>query len=187
MIMNCNKSDNPNYSWKRTGVLLTLITIIFLVTACQKTEASPTPYIGITDIQVTNLPKSLPPTLEPYTFRTSQPGTATLHGNLVVLDPSTLPDQNDAIFLVPIDQSNVGVLTIPQFTKGEVPQAEVDERSGEFMFTDIKVGRYVVVVLTSGGAQIPARTMDGSRSLVVVNVDETFLDKITEIGKMSLP
>ena len=185
--MNRNKMNNPDYSWKRAGVLLALMTTIFLVTACQKTGASPTPYVGITDIQITNLPKSLSPTLEPYPFKTSQPGNATLHGNLVVLDPSTLPDQNDAIFLVPIDQSNVGVLTIPQFTKGEVPQAEVDERSGEFMFTDIKVGRYVVVVLTAGGAQIPARTMDGSRGLVVVNVDDTFLNKITEIGKMSLP
>ena len=126
-------------------------------------------------------------TMEPYVFKTSQPGTATLHGNLIALDPSTVPAMDDAIYLVPIDQNSPGVLTIPQFTKGEVPQADVDERNGEFMFTDIKVGRFVVVVVTAGGAQIPARTMDESRNLIIVKVDETYLDKITEIGKMSLP
>jgi len=88
---------------------------------------------------------------------------------------------------VPIDQDNPGVLAIPQFTEGEVPQADVNEPTGEFMFTDIKPGRYVVVIVTIGGAQIPARAMNESRNLVVVNVDETFLDKITEIGTMSLP
>jgi hypothetical protein len=105
----------------------------------------------------------------------------------VVLDPTMLPAQNDAIYLVPIDQDNPGVLAIPQFTEGKVPQADVNEPTGEFMFTDIKPGRYIVVVVTMGGTQIPARTMDESHNLVVVKVDETFLDKITEIGTMSLP
>jgi hypothetical protein len=187
MNMRRNKTLDLNYTWKKTGKLLTLLLILFFLTACQKTKVSTTPNIGIIDIQVTNVPMSLPTTMEPYIFRTSQPGTATLHGILVVLDPSMAPAHDDAIYLVPIDQDSPGVSAIPQFTKGEVPQADVDERTGEFMFTDIKAGRYVVVVVTMGGAQIPVRTMDESRNLVVVKVDETFPDKITEIGTMSLP
>ena len=185
--MRRNKILDLNYPWKKTGKLLTLLLIMFFLTACQQTKVSPTPNIGIIDIQVTNVPMSLPTTMEPFIFKTSQPGTATLHGNLVVLSPSTLPAQNDAIYLVPIGQGSPSVSGIPQFTEGEVPQADVDERTGEFMFTDIKADRYVVVVVTMGGAQIPARVMDESRNLVVVKVDETFLDKITEIGTMSLP
>ena len=185
--MRHDKTLGLNNPWKKTWKLLTLLLILFFFTACQQTKVSPTPNIGIIDIQVTNVSRSLPTTMEPYKFRTSQPGTATLHGNLVVLDPTTLPAQNDAIYLVPIDQDNPGVLAIPQFTEGEVPQADVNEPTGEFMFTDIKPGRYVVVIVTIGGAQIPARAMNESRNLVVVNVDETFLDKITEIGTMSLP
>ena len=185
--MRCNKILNLNYPWEKTWKLLTLLLILFFLTACQQTKVSPTPNIGIIDIQVTNVPMSLPTTMEPYIFRTSQPGTATLHGNLVVLDPTMLPAQNDAIYLVPIDQDNPGVLTIPQFTEGEVPQADVDEHTGEFMFTDIQTGRYIVMVVTMGGAQIPVHTMDESHNLVVIKVDETFLDQITEIGTMSLP
>lgn len=185
--MRPNKTLKLNHTWKKAGKMLMLLIIFYFLTACQKTEVSLTPKTGIIDIQVTNVPIPLPTTIQPYIFRTSQPGTATLHGDLVVLDPVTIPAHDDAIYLVPIDQDSPGVLAIPQFTKGEVPQADVDERSGEFMFTDIKAGRYVVVVVTMGGAQIPARTMDGSRNLVIVKVDETFLDKITEIGTMSLP
>jgi hypothetical protein len=183
-----NKTLDLNYTWTKTEKLLTLLLILFFLTACQRTEVSLTPNIEIIDIQVTNVPISLPTTSEPYIFRTSQPGTAMLHGNLVVLDPSMmLPAHNDAIYLVPIDQDSPDVSAIPQFTEGEVPQADVDERTGEFMFTDIKAGRYVVVIVTMGGAKIPARAMDESRNLVVVKVDETYLNKITEIGTMSLP
>ena len=185
--MRPHKTLHPKYSWMKAGKLLLLPLALFFLTSCQNTKASSTPDTVVSDIQITNVPMSPSITMEPYIFRTSQPGTATLHGNLIVLDPSTIPANDDAIYLVPMDQNGPGVLTIPQFTKGEVPQADVDERTGEFMFTDIKVGRYVVVAVTVGGAQIPARTMDGSRNLVIVKVDETYLDKITEIGKMSLP
>jgi hypothetical protein len=187
MNMSHDKTLGLNNPWKKTWKLLTLLLILFILTACQQAKVSPTPNIGIIDIQVTNAPRFLPTAMEPYKFRISQPGTATLHGNLVVLDPTTLPTQNDAIYLVPIDQENPGVLTIPQFTEGEVPQADVNEPTGEFMFTDIKPGRYMVVIITIGGAQIPARTMDESHNLVVIKVDETFLDQITEIGTMTLP
>jgi hypothetical protein len=185
--MHLDKSFNLNYIWKKTRKMLLLFFLLIFLTACQKAGASPTPNIDIFDIQVTNVGGSRTPTMEISKFRTSQPGTSTLHGKLVVLDPSLLPAHDDAIYLVPIDQDNSGVPAIPQFTKGEVPQADVDERTGEFMFTDIKVGHYVVMVETMGGAQIPARTMDKSRNLVVVKVDDTFLNKITEIGTMSLP
>ena len=154
---------------------------------CQKTEYTPTTGVGITGITVTSGSGSAQPTMEPYKFRISKPGKATLHGTLVVLDPSLLPAHDDGIYLVPISPDNPIVSTIPTFTKGEVPQADVDERSGEFMFTDITVGHYAVVVLTIGGAQIPVHTLDSARNVVVVTVDETFINKINEIGKMSLP
>jgi hypothetical protein len=187
MNMQPNITTNMKYSWKKAGKLPMLLLTLFLLTACQKTNVSPTPNTKIINIQVTIVSTHPLPTKEPYIFKTSQPGTATLHGNLVVIDPSTLPAKDDPIYLVPINQDSPVVLAIPQFTKGKIPQADVDERTGEFMFTNIKVGRYVVVVVTIDGAQIPARTMDESHNLVIVRVDETFLDKITNIGTMNLP
>jgi len=125
-------------------------------------------------------------TLEPYTFAESDPGFITLHGLLVVRDPTTmLPSPDDAIFLVQMGEGE-GVSGIPQFTVGEVPQADVDESTGEFMFTNIEPGKYAVVVMTMGGAQIPARSMeDGSYSILTFSTDE--IDQTVELGSLSLP
>ena len=165
----------------------TLAVFILLLTACQGTNASSTPNVGIYDIQVTIVPGTPPSTMAPYNFKPTQSGTATLHGTLVVLDPTLLPAHDDAIYLVPISQDNAPVSVIPSFTKGQVPQADVDERTGEFMFTGINPGRYVVMVVTEGGGQLAARTMDQARNLVVVTVDNASLDKTTEIGTISMP
>jgi hypothetical protein len=101
------------------------------------------------------------------------------------MDPLlALPDANDAIFLVPLD-SNEGVVTIPQFVVGEVPQADVDERTGDFRFTNIKPGRYVVVVLTTGGTQIPVH-FDGSGSLAIIKIEEPDIDTTIKLDNLRL-
>jgi len=126
-------------------------------------------------------------TLEPYTFAESDPGFITLKGLLVVRDPTTmLPSPDDAIFLVPVGAEGEGVSGIPQFTVGEVPQADVDESTGEFVFTNIEPGKYAVVVITMGGAQIPARSMsDGNYSIITFSAEQ--VDQIVELGSLSLP
>jgi hypothetical protein len=72
-----------------------------------------------------------------YVFKTSEPNTATLHGELLIMDPMlAIPDSKDGLFLVPLT-GNEGIVTIPPFTVGEVPQADVNEITGEFVFVNI--------------------------------------------------
>ena len=158
-----------------------------LLAACQQDVAtSPPTQIEILDIQITGQPGPAP-TLEHYVFKTSEPGTVSIHGLLNVMDPMMmLPDPNDAIFLVPLELEGAGPATIPNFVVGEVPQADVDERNGEFMFTNIQPGRYAVIVLTISGSQIPARTFfDGN--LAIITVEDSDRGDTIELGDLSLP
>jgi hypothetical protein len=174
-----------------------LFCCLFVLTGCRPANvSSPTPN-PIPSKVPTPIPSSTPSANspnaqpanqlqeEPYKFKTSDPGFATLEGLLLVMDPLlALPDANDAIFLVPLD-SNEGVVTIPQFVVGEVPQADVDERTGDFRFTNIKPGRYVVVVLTTGGTQIPVH-FDGSGSLAIIKIEEPDIDTTIKLDNLRL-
>ena len=160
-------------------IILGLLAVIILV-GCQEVVATPQRNISASDIQVS----ITGPTLEPYQFRTSDKGTATAHGIMLVLDPMSLvPAPDDAIYLVPLPDA--GITTVPQFEPGTVPQAEVDEASGEFMFTNLQPGQYAVVVVTKGGAQIPARFYQ--KDYAIITIDESQLDTIIELGNLSLP
>jgi hypothetical protein len=159
--------------------------MLILSVGCEPSQQVETPRVEIVDIQVTS-PVDSYPTLEPYVFKTSEPGTATLHGMLLVTSPWVIaPHDDDGIFLVPLDTQSEGVSGIPEFVVGQVPQAEVDEGTGEFMLTNIPPGQYVVVVLTDNGAQVPASTEEGG--VVVVTVDESGLNKTTELGLLYFP
>jgi hypothetical protein len=155
--------------------------MIFALSACQQSDATPTQIVAATDAQV-NIST---PTIEPFPFKTSEPGTTSIHGILLVLDPMTLiPASDDAIYLVPLPDA--GISTIPHFEKGTVPQAEVDETSGEFMFTNIQPGSYAVVVITKSVAQIPARFYQ-TGNYAIINVEASQADTTIELDKLSLP
>jgi hypothetical protein len=174
---------------KRAPIAATTIILSLLVifTACQ-TDITATVSV---DSELVVISKGSPgpgnPTMEPYEFATSRSGYITLHGQLVVRDPLTiLPGPDDAIYLVPMDSEGEGVTGIPQFTVGEVPQADVDERTGEFLFIDIEPGKYAVVVLTKGGSQIPTRNMDdGTYSIFTFTVEQQ--NQSIELGSLSVP
>jgi hypothetical protein len=124
-------------------------------------------------------PAAISPTLKPYTMETAKPGTAILHGLLLVRDPLVIrPDSEDAIFLVPL--AGEGVISIPAFVVGEVPRAEVDETTGEFIFRDIKPGNYAIVILTAGGSQTPARFYKDN-NFAIIRVKESDLGRTIEL------
>ena len=168
----------------QTRIALTILVIVFMslaLSACQQTAATPTRDVTVGDVQVV----ISTPTKEPYPFKTSEPGTTTVHGLLVVLDPMTLiPAPDDAIYLVPLPDA--GITTVPQFEKGTVPQAEVDETTGEFTFTNIQPGSYAVVVITKGSAQIPTRFYT-TGNFAIFTVEESQADTTIELDKLSLP
>lgn len=164
---------------------LFLLSALLLVKCQQPNTDTMSPTSGMVEVIVTEQPPA-PKKPDPPAFKTSHPGTIAVHGVLLVLDPLTvLPDSNDAIFLVPIP-SGEGITTIPPFKVGEVPQAEVDEATGEFMFTDILPGQYAVVVLEKGGSQIPARVLD-SNSLSILTLKESDRDQTVELGYLRFP
>jgi hypothetical protein len=124
-------------------------------------------------------------TMAPYEFKKSDKGFATVEGMLVVMDPTSIvPAPDDAIHLVPIEGE--GVTSIPQFKVGEVPQADVDERTGDFMFTNIKPGQYAVVTRTRGGAQIPTHFME-TGSLAIFTVKDSDINQTVNLGKLRIP
>ena len=82
--------------------------------------------------------------------------------------------------------SGEGTKTIPPFSVGEVPQADVNEITGEFVFTDIQPGRYAVVVLSQSGAQIPARDYEEGNFAIITIVDKD-IDRTVELGYLSFP
>lgn len=124
-------------------------------------------------------------TLEPYQFKESDAGFATIHGILFVTDITLVqPDSDDGIFLVPLPDQ--GVSSIPIFTVGEVPQADVDERTGEFRFTNVEPGNYALVVLLKGGSQMPAYTMEDGK-FVIIKVTEEELDKTIDLEYIRIP
>ncbi|MEJ5202748.1 MAG: hypothetical protein WHV66_11000 [Anaerolineales bacterium] len=126
------------------------------------------------------------PTLEPYVFKTSQPGTVTIRGILAVLDPVVMmPAPDDAIYLVPLSSGNGGPATVPPIEKGKMPQAEVDEHTGEFVFTNILPGQYAVVVVTLGGSEIPVRDFD-TNNLAIITIQESDLGKTIDLGYLAL-
>jgi hypothetical protein len=171
------------------SIIATIVGLLIftLLSACQPEPAATVAVDNEITVVAPELPESGNPTIEPYEFATSKSGFVTVHGLLVVRDPtSILPGPDDAVFLVPMDAEGAGVTGIPQFTVGEVPQADVDERTGEFVFVDIQPGKYAVVVMTVGGSQIPTRLMeDGSFSIFTFTEEQ--LDQVVELGSLSLP
>jgi hypothetical protein len=174
---------------KKKSIAAVTIVLVFsgIFAACQTESTATTSVDSELVVVSTEPPESDDATMEQYEFATSRGGFITLHGLIVVRDPTTmLPGPNDDIYLVPIDAEGAGVTGIPQFTVGEVPQADVDERTGEFVFVDIQPGKYAIVVQTKGGSQIPTRRMDdGSYSIFTFTSDQQ--DQIVELGSLSLP
>jgi hypothetical protein len=132
---------------------------------------------------------AIPPTEAPaptYAFPSSKPGFTTIKGELLVISPNVvLPSENDGIFLVPIDDGSL-VAGIPQFDTAAVPQAEVDESTGKFVFTDIEPGTYVVVVETVTLAQIPARVFTDD-TLAILNISEQDRNQTIDLGYLRFP
>jgi hypothetical protein len=164
--------------------LISCLLFILIVSqvACSGNSTEPTRQVVVGEIQVT----ITAPTQDTYTFKTSDPGAITVHGDLIVLNPTAMvPASDDSIFLVPLP-ADEPISTIPQFEVGKVPQADVNETNGEFVFTNLQPGQYAVVVVTSGGAQIPVRNM-GSSSYVIFTLDSSQADSTVDIGSLSLP
>lgn len=169
-------------------ITLLIGAFVLLVSAGCQSAASSTEIVEYVVVEpATAAPVRGNPTMEPYDFVKSDQGSITLHGLLVVRDPiSMVPAPDDAIYLVPVGAEGQGVTGIPQFTVGEVPQADVDERTGEFVFVNIEPGKYAIVVMTKGGAQIPTRSMeDGSYSIITFTAAD--VDQTVELGNLSLP
>ncbi len=158
-----------------------LIATLLIISGCSSAASETPRQVTISNVQV-----QISTPTQPYAFKTSDPGTITIHGTLVVLDPtSMMPSPDNGIYLVPMptDQANT---SIPQFEVGTVPQAEVDEISGEFSFTNIQPGQYAVVVMTPSGSQIPVRYQE-NQSYAIINLDASQKDTTVDLGHLTLP
>jgi hypothetical protein len=96
-----------------------------------------------------------------------------------------MPASDDAIYLVPLTGAEGGPSTVPPVEKDKNPQAEVDEVTGDFVFTNIQPGQYAVVVITVGGSEIPVRMYE-TGNLAIVTVKDTDLGKTIDLGYLSM-
>ena len=165
--------------------------LLFLM-SCQQNAPAETVGVQLTPPEIVDVDLARPmptETRQTHVFAVSEPGTATIHSHLLVLDPMLTapdPDTPDPIFLVPLPADETGILTVPTFEIEDVQQADVDESTGEFVFTNIEPGRYIVMVLLIGGAQIPA-TDDSTGNMAIITIDDSDLDQVIEMGVLSVP
>jgi len=126
-------------------------------------------------------------TMSPFIFKTSEPEMVTITGELIVLDPSVmLPDPNDGIFLVRINQDSGNITSIPLIDHKIDYRAEVDERNGEFVFTNIQPGLYAVVILTTNGFEVPAHFYQDN-GIAFVDLKESDRDQVINLDYLSIP
>ena len=167
-------------------IFISIISVLVVSSCNGLPEVTPTLKAQSTDVQETNSPQSINAE-EEYLFKTSEPGFFTISGILTLMDPMlVLPTGDDGIYLVPIDEQSGSLSTIPQFEEGTVPQADVDERTFEFVFTNIEPGQYAVVVLSRNGPQVPARFLE-NESLAIFTIEDTDDPREIDIGNLMVP
>jgi len=170
----------------KTKTLLICLLLSFMFGCGTANDINPTKQISATSTSTTVV-ESSPKENDKYVFITSEPETVTLHGELIVLDPKGfIPNSNGAIFLVTLAGSDNSLATIPPFVVGEVPMADVDVTTGEFVFHSIQPGQYAVVILTSEEMQIPSRRYNDG-SYVIFTIDESDKGNVIELGYITLP
>jgi hypothetical protein len=115
----------------------------------------------------------------------SKNGSVTLHGVLLVRDPdNAMPAADNAIYLVPLPAEQM-VISVPTIPLENPIQARVNNKNGDFVFTNIQPGKYIVMVLTISNGQIPAHKEDGS--LAVIDVLETDRNTTIQLNYLSVP
>jgi hypothetical protein len=115
----------------------------------------------------------------------SNNGFATLHGRLLVTDPlNAMPAEDNAIYLVPLPSDQM-VISVPAIPVDNPIQARVDNSTGDFVFSKIKPGKYVVIILTIFNGQMPAKMDNGS--LAVIDVQESDLNTTVELNFLRVP
>jgi hypothetical protein len=115
----------------------------------------------------------------------SKNSLVTLHGMMLVKDPiNAMPAEDNAIYLVPLPSDQM-VISVPSIPSDNAIQARVDNKTGEFVFSKISPGKYVIIVLTIYGGQIPAKMENGS--MAVINVQESDLNKTVELNNLFVP
>ena len=167
-------------------LLIAILPILYAFGCNQIPQETAMIEVQTTETQVSTQVQAIQ-TEEAYVFKTSQPGYFTIMGRLTVIDPMLMfPDLDDGLYLVSMDGQEGDLSTIPQFEKGTVPQAEVDETTGDFTFTNIEPGQYAVVVLTMNGEQVPARFYE-SESLAILTLEEGDESKKLDLGYLLFP
>lgn len=169
---------------KRIGIGLIIIVTFFLVGCTEKSSSTTIVQNGIENENEMGSQEDKPD--EVLGKSTQDQKRITIEGRLIVKDPLMFaPDPNDAIYLVPLD-SQENINTIPKFETGEVLQAIVDERNGDFIFSNIDPGIYAIVVLTMDGKQIPARFYNQGH-LAIITLDQEDLGKVIEVELLTIP
>ncbi len=121
-----------------------------------------------------------------YYFATSSPGYARIEGMLVVQDPLILLPKPDGVHLLPVGENIQSLGDIAKLPLDGAYQADVDERDGRFVFPDVKVGRYAIVVNTINNLNIPAH-FTTSGELAFIEVTNPDVDKVVSIGLIRIP
>lgn len=179
---------------KSIYIIIAVSVVLLVITGCvsgdEKSEtseaypSSPSQGDSVTPAYVEPYPFAYP-TFEPHPFKTSEPGTVTVHGTLMIYYPEFSRPIDDGLFLVPLQDGGSTTEGITEIIIGETPQAEIDERTGEFYFTNIKPGLYALQVLTTGTAQVPVYNLNDDTN-VILEIKNEDIDTFIELGYVKL-
>lgn len=111
---------------------------------------------------------------------------ATIYGQLMLLDPTVIAPQEDGLYLVPVDADSDQMMVVPMVVEGEALQAQVDETTGNFVFTNVDVGHYILVAIIETGQERTVHRL-GTNEAILPVVDEEDLGKAIDLGICSLP
>jgi hypothetical protein len=111
---------------------------------------------------------------------------ATIYGRLMLLDPTVLSPQEDGLYLVPIDSESEQMMVVPVIVEGEAIQAQIDETTGDFVFTDVEAGHYVLMAMLDTGQERVVHRL-GTNEHVLPVVTEEDLGGAIDLGIVSLP
>ena len=133
----------------RTKLIVTLATLVVLaalLTSCRRPSppvsplTSPLATVGTTGPSQSTLPS----TVQPLAFPTSQPGFATLTG-IIVLAGTQTGIQNDLYLGEALETSDPNRLVVG-LDITEAPKAILDANTGAFAFHDVPPGKYALAI-----------------------------------------
>lgn len=164
------------------------VAVLVLASSCAPVTPSQTsPNITESVVKTPDSAQSVVPTPIPTVpTPTVSPDGANVVGLLTIRDPTSMTPEENGLYLVPIPPSEENVsFAVPTIDEETAIQAQVDARTGEFIFTAVPAGFYVLVARSDTGLQTSLRYLETGQ-IVSFDVAELDYGQVIDLGRLVL-